>query len=42
MRSKRPYQEAMKYDKIKEILQAGRGTNYNPNLVEHFLSMVER
>lgn len=42
MRSKRPYQEAVKYDKIKETLQDGRGTYYNPNLVEHFLTMVER
>ncbi|MDW7739260.1 MAG: hypothetical protein SCJ97_04290 [Bacillota bacterium] len=42
MRSKRPYQEAMKYDKIKAILQTGRGTTYNPRLVENFLAMIER
>jgi len=42
MRSKRPYQEAMKYDKVIKILQTGRGSTYNPRLIEKFLAMIER
>lgn len=42
MRSKRPYQEAMKYDKVITILKTGRGSIYNPRLIEKFLAMIER
>lgn len=41
MRSKRPYQEAMKYEKILAILKEGRGSSFNPVLVENFLNMIE-
>jgi len=41
-RSNRPYQEAMAYDKVRAILQTGKGSNFNPTLVENFLRMVER
>lgn len=41
-RSNRPYQEAMAHDKIRAILQAGKGSNFNPALVENFLRMIER
>lgn len=41
MRSKRPYQEAMKYEKIIAIIKEGRGSSFNPVLVENFLNMIE-
>ena len=41
-RSNRPYQEAMAYDKVRAILQTGKGSNFNPTLVENFLRMVEQ
>lgn len=42
LRSKRPYQEAMEYDKIVAILKAGRGSDFNPVLIENFLNMIEK
>ncbi len=42
LRSKRPYHEAVGYDQIKTILREGRGTDFNPTLVENFLTMIER
>jgi len=42
LRSRRPYQEAMKYDKIIAILKEGRGSDFNPVLIENFLNMIER
>jgi len=41
LRSKRPYQEAMKYEEVIAILKEGRGSEFNPVLVENFLTMIE-
>ena len=40
MRSKRGYQEAMPMEKIEEVLTKGKGASFNPELVDHFLKMV--
>ncbi len=42
MRSKRSYQEAMPLEKIEGVLIKGKGTSFNPQLVEHFLKLIKR
>lgn len=41
MRSKRAYQESNSMDKIEGVLTRGKGTAFNPQLVDHFLTMVK-
>lgn len=41
LRSKRPYQEPMEYEEVIAILKAGRGSEFNPVLVENFLNMIK-
>ena len=40
MRSKRSYQGAIPMQKIVEVLTNGRGTSFNPQLVDHFFRMI--
>ncbi len=42
LRSKRSYRDAMEYDKILAILETGRGSDFNPDLIENFLNMIEQ
>lgn len=42
MRSKRSYQEAMPVEKIEGVLIKGKGTSFNPQLVDHFLKLIRR
>jgi HD-GYP domain-containing protein (c-di-GMP phosphodiesterase class II) len=42
MRSKRSYQEAHSLEKIEGVLTKGKGTSFNPILVDHFLKMIRR
>jgi HD-GYP domain-containing protein (c-di-GMP phosphodiesterase class II) len=40
MRSKRSYQGAIPMQKIAEVLTGGKGTSFNPQLVDHFFSLI--
>lgn len=40
MRSKRPYKDAAPVESIKAVFQEGRGTIYNPVLVDNFFNML--
>ncbi len=40
MRSKRSYQEAMPMSRIEEVMHTGKGKSFNPQLVDHFMNMV--
>ena len=40
MRSKRAYQAAATMEQIAGVLQKGRGTSFNPQLVDHFLKLI--
>ncbi len=42
MRSKRSYQAAHSIEKIEGVLTKGKGTSFNPMLVDHFLKMIRR
>lgn len=42
LRSKRPYSGPMGQDKIVDILRHEKGKALNPELVEHFVAMIER
>ncbi len=42
MRSKRSYQESHSLEKIEGVLTKGKGTSFNPILVDHFLKMIRR
>lgn len=42
MRSKRSYQESHSLEKIEGVLAKGKGTSFNPILVDHFLKMIRR
>jgi HD-GYP domain-containing protein (c-di-GMP phosphodiesterase class II) len=42
MRSKRSYQESHSLEKIEGVLVKGKGTSFNPLLVDHFLKMIRR
>ncbi len=39
--SKRPYKEPFPYDKSIEILKEGRGTHFDPALVDMFISIAQ-
>jgi len=39
--SKRPYKEPFPYDMSIEILQEGRGTHFDPALVDMFISIAQ-
>ncbi len=41
MRSKRAYQGAIPVEKIREVLTNGRGSSFNPLLVDRFMKMVQ-
>jgi HD-GYP domain-containing protein (c-di-GMP phosphodiesterase class II) len=40
MRSKRSYQGDIPIEKIVEVLNSGKGTTFNPQLIEHFLRLI--
>lgn len=40
MRSKRSYQGAIPIQKIAEVLTGGKGTSFNPQLVDHFFRLI--
>jgi HD-GYP domain-containing protein (c-di-GMP phosphodiesterase class II) len=40
MRSKRSYQGAIPLQKIVEVLNGGKGTSFNPQLVDHFFRLI--
>jgi HD-GYP domain-containing protein (c-di-GMP phosphodiesterase class II) len=40
MRSKRSYQGDIPIEKIVEVLNSGKGTTFNPHLIEHFLRLI--
>jgi HD-GYP domain-containing protein (c-di-GMP phosphodiesterase class II) len=40
MRSKRSYQGAIPMEKIAEVLKNGKGTSFNPQLVDHFFRLI--
>lgn len=40
MRSKRSYQGDIPIEKIVEVLNNGKGTTFNPQLIEHFLRLI--
>jgi len=40
MRSKRSYQGDIPIEKIVEVLITGKGTSFNPDLIEHFLRLI--
>ena len=40
MRSKRSYQGAIPIQKIAEVLNGGKGTSFNPQLVDHFFRLI--
>jgi HD-GYP domain-containing protein (c-di-GMP phosphodiesterase class II) len=40
MRSKRSYQGDIPIEKIVEVLTSGKGTTFNPDLVDHFLRLI--
>jgi HD-GYP domain-containing protein (c-di-GMP phosphodiesterase class II) len=40
MRSKRSYQGDIPIEKIVEVLTSGKGTTFNPDLVDHFLKLI--
>ncbi|HSQ78764.1 MAG TPA: HD domain-containing phosphohydrolase [Nitrospirota bacterium] len=40
MRSKRSYQGAIPMQKIAEVLNGGKGTSFNPQLVDHFFRLI--
>lgn len=40
MRSKRSYQGALPMQKIAEVLNNGKGTSFNPQLVDHFFRLI--
>ncbi|MDA8422248.1 MAG: HD domain-containing protein [Nitrospiraceae bacterium] len=42
MRSKRSYQESHSLEKIEGVLTKGKGTSFNPILVDYFLKMIRR
>jgi HD-GYP domain-containing protein (c-di-GMP phosphodiesterase class II) len=42
MRSKRSYQESHPLEKIEGVLVRGKGTSFNPVLVDNFLKMIRR
>lgn len=42
MRSRRSYQEPLPPEKIEGVLMKGKGTSFNPVLVDRFLSMIKR
>jgi HD-GYP domain-containing protein (c-di-GMP phosphodiesterase class II) len=42
MRSKRSYQESHSLEKIEGVLVKGKGSSFNPLLVDHFLKMIRR
>ena len=42
MRSKRSYQASHPIEKITGVLTKGKGTSFNPILVDHFLKMIQR
>lgn len=42
MRSKRSYQESHSLEKIEGVLMKGKGTSFNPIVVDHFLKMIRR
>jgi HD-GYP domain-containing protein (c-di-GMP phosphodiesterase class II) len=42
MRSKRSYQESQSLEKIEGVLTRGKGTSFNPVLVDNFLKMIRR
>jgi|GEM_PF-288794 len=42
LRSKRPYKEPMSHDKAREIIIQGRGSHFDPVIVDAFLACEER
>jgi HD-GYP domain-containing protein (c-di-GMP phosphodiesterase class II) len=42
MRSRRSYQQSQSLEKIEGVLTKGKGTAFNPILVDHFLKMIQR
>lgn len=40
MRSKRSYQGALPMEQIADVLSKGRGTSFNPQLVDHFFRLI--
>ncbi len=42
MRSKRSYQQSHSLEKIEGVLTRGKGTSFNPILVDNFLKMIRR
>jgi putative nucleotidyltransferase with HDIG domain len=42
LRSERPYRDAMALDRCIELIQSGRGTQFDPRVVQAFLTIVER
>jgi len=40
MRSKRSYQGDIPIEKVVEVLIGGKGTTFNPELIEHFLKLI--
>ncbi|MGA1826073.1 MAG: HD-GYP domain-containing protein [bacterium] len=42
MRSKRPYQDPKPKEVIMKILREEEGTSFNPQLVEHFLALINK
>ncbi len=42
MRSRRSYQQSQSLEKIEGVLTKGKGTSFNPVLIDHFLKMIKR
>jgi HD-GYP domain-containing protein (c-di-GMP phosphodiesterase class II) len=42
MRSRRSYQQSQSLEKIEGVLTKGKGTSFNPILIDHFLKMIQR
>ena len=42
MRSRRSYQEPASPEKIEDVLRKGSGTSFNPQLVDHFLKLINQ
>jgi len=42
MRSRRSYQQSQSLEKIEGVLTKGKGTSFNPILIDNFLKMIQR
>ncbi len=40
MRSPRPYHRAMSHDEVRAIVESGRGTHFDPNVVDAFVRVA--